>query len=286
LITGYSDLDSVISAINDGHIYQYIAKPWEPTQLEVTVAKASERFLLERELAKKNKDLEKAYTDLKSLDQAKSQFMMLINHELKTPLTAIMSYSELLAESELNDLQTRMISRIKEGSDRLNNLINDTLELLNAETGNIQKKQTEFSLGEILKMNISILTPRLGGRKIKASSEFENLRVLNDKKIIENILYRIIDNAIKFSPDGSEIQIHATQLESGRIGLKVSNEGKKLSQEIMENLTQPFFLNENALNHSTGTGLGLSICQAHLKNQNSRLYIESAENQFSVSFEL
>src|SRR5690606_19796812 len=90
LLTGYTDLDSVIAAINSGQVYRYITKPWDTRDLQITVDQAVEKFELESELKVKNEKLEKALTELKTLDQAKSQFMILINHELKTPLTSMM----------------------------------------------------------------------------------------------------------------------------------------------------------------------------------------------------
>ena len=105
LATGYADMKAVVDAINKGHIYNYIAKPWEPFDLENLIDKAAERFHLAEDLRRTNRQLQVALEDLKTLDAAKTQFMLLINHELKTPLTAILSFSELLKESSLSDEQ-------------------------------------------------------------------------------------------------------------------------------------------------------------------------------------
>lgn len=92
LLTGYTDMDSVIGAINSGQVYRYLTKPWDPVDLVNTVDKAVEKFNIRRELKEKNDALEKALSELKVLDEAKNQFMILINHELKTPLTVISSF--------------------------------------------------------------------------------------------------------------------------------------------------------------------------------------------------
>jgi two-component system, sensor histidine kinase and response regulator len=96
LLTGYTDIDSVISAINSGQIYRYVTKPWDPVDLANTVDKALERYELSAELKDKNAALEIALRELRSLDEAKSNFMILINHELKTPHTAMISFLDLL----------------------------------------------------------------------------------------------------------------------------------------------------------------------------------------------
>lgn len=88
LLTGYTDLESVIMAVNKGQIFRYVTKPWDPIDLTNSVDHAVDRFAIGAELDKKNKELMRTLEELKSLDVAKSNFMILINHELKTPLTS------------------------------------------------------------------------------------------------------------------------------------------------------------------------------------------------------
>ncbi|MCM2281913.1 MAG: response regulator, partial [Bdellovibrionaceae bacterium] len=99
LLTGYTDIESVIAAINSGQVYRYVTKPWDPVDLSNAVEKAVERYEIGEELREKNAALQNALEELQTLDEAKSNFMILINHELKTPLTAILSFGDLLAET-------------------------------------------------------------------------------------------------------------------------------------------------------------------------------------------
>src|SRR5580698_1811791 len=101
LLTGFSDVESVIAAINNGQIYRYITKPWDPTDLDVIVKRALDAYDLKTELKEKNIELVRALKELKTLDQAKSHFMILVGHELKTPLTTINSFLDLLKEDTL-----------------------------------------------------------------------------------------------------------------------------------------------------------------------------------------
>src|SRR6202012_3259788 len=96
LLTGYTDIESVIAAINSGQIYRYVTKPWDPVDLTNAVDKAIERYEMSAELKEKNAALEMALRELRVLDEAKSNFMILINHELKTPLTSMVSFLSLL----------------------------------------------------------------------------------------------------------------------------------------------------------------------------------------------
>ncbi|MEQ1722922.1 MAG: response regulator, partial [Pseudobdellovibrio sp.] len=101
LLTGYTDIESVIAAVNKGQIFRYLTKPWDAADLTNTTDQALEKYLLKTELKEKNNELQKALDELKSLDKAKNQFMILINHELKTPLTTILSFAGLLKETLL-----------------------------------------------------------------------------------------------------------------------------------------------------------------------------------------
>lgn len=100
LLTGYTEIESVIDAINRGNVYRYIAKPWDPEELKTIVKQADEAFRLRQEVETKNRELTKAVSDLKKLDQAKVRFLSLISHELNTPLTVMTSFLSILDEKK------------------------------------------------------------------------------------------------------------------------------------------------------------------------------------------
>ncbi len=135
LLTGYTDIESVIAAVNKGQIFRYITKPWDSIDLLNTVDQAAEKYFLKSELKEKNNELEVALSELKNLDKAKNQFMILINHELKTPLTAILSFASLLKETSLSEEQTLFVDRIGRSSEKLKNIIEDVLLIVKGEVG-------------------------------------------------------------------------------------------------------------------------------------------------------
>lgn len=285
LLTGYTDIDSVIGAINNGEVYKYMTKPWDPVDLLNTTEKASEKFTLRRELQQKNKELEVAYEELKTLDQAKNQFMVLINHELKTPLTVIMSFLDLLKESKVDDEQSLYIGKIQKGVDRLEKLVNDVLELVSAETGitKVNKKKIKCNdLSEKLKTQFAEkMTSKEQSLKINANVDSFKA----DPAVIEQVLVRILDNACKFGKKSEPIHLGFSQDADG-VRVSVKNTGKSLNKKMIENILKPFTLDENMLNHSEGLGLGLSLSQALLKTHDSYLEILSEKDQVEVSFVL
>lgn len=286
LLTGYTDIESVVAAINSGQIYRYVTKPWDPVDLANAVDKAVERYEIGEELVEKNIALQKALDELQTLDQAKSQFMILVNHELKTPLTSMLSFAELLAETKLDDEQKRMLSRIQSAALRLQDMINDALEYVSAETAQLKLEiksvsaRNLFEEGSIPSSVLKLATDR--GLRFRYS--VENSKINCDEKIIRNVFRRLIHNAAKFAESGSDVEIHG-RTRGERFEVSIVNRGGPIDERQIERLMKPFTLNENALNHSVGTGLGLSVCQALLKLHGSKLDFSSKDSLIEVKFD-
>jgi signal transduction histidine kinase len=286
LLTGYTDVESIVDSINSGEVYRYLTKPWDPIDLKNTVDKAIEKYNLRQELIIKNNQLEKALEELKTLDQAKSNFMILMNHELKTPLTVITSYLDLLKESSLNEEQKLYVDRLDKSRARLQVLVDLSLELISAETGliKIQKKKVK-SL--VLRTEAESVFSKLENKKsIKLESEFEEGIVLVDLEILKKVLFHLLDNAVKFSDSNSLVQIKLLKSSTSGFRLEISNQGPTLGAKVIEKIMKPFSLDENVMNHSKGLGLGLSVTQALLKAHGSGLKIESSKGITTVTIEL
>lgn len=286
LLTGYTDIESVVSAVNTGQIYRYLSKPWDPIDLQATVDQAVERFLLARELKEKNSELESAYKELKSLDQAKNQFMVLINHELKTPLTSIISFSDLLKEMHLNEEQSLCLNRIQKATERLRNLVDDVLLVVGSETKTLKAKPHAF---ESSVMDLSLpdhlnLLLKQKGQKIETT--LLNKKIIADPNLLRQVFVRLIHNAVKFGRNESVILLRSELTSPHRMKFCVSNEGSPISPDVIDKILKPFFIDENVMNHSVGMGLGLAVCQAILKAHGSSLEIQNNTTGVVVSFEL
>lgn len=334
LLTGYTDVESVIDAINSGEIYRYITKPWDPVDLANTIDRAIEKFDLSAELKEKNIALKKAFDELKTLDDAKNNFMVLINHELKTPLTVILSFLELTLETALDEDQKKYLNRIGQSADRLKKIIDDVLAFVSAETGlmRIAKKKVSSAklIAEVVARYEREAQAKLGDAGVKtgspagakagagttkdasktsASAKHEGeLRAKHDagkgaasKKIIQpqidvdvkldpnvitEVIYRLLDNAMKFGVANTNVVIDVQSSDPHIVEFSVTNEGPALAPETIEKILKPFTLDEDILKHSQGLGLGLSLTQALLKRHSSSLGIESHQNRVRASFKI
>ncbi|RYZ79323.1 MAG: response regulator, partial [Proteobacteria bacterium] len=184
LLTGYTDIESVISAVNQGQIYRYLSKPWDSVDLTNTVDQAIEKYDISKELKKKNIELAKALNELKTLDKAKSNFMILINHELKTPLTSILSFIGLLNESNLDDEQKLFVNRISRGADKLKSIIDDVLLIVRAETRLLKTNFVAATFSPMEKLLNPEVANVLGYKHQTLVEKNMNAPALADKELI------------------------------------------------------------------------------------------------------
>ncbi len=285
LLTGYTDLESVIMAVNKGQIFRYLTKPWDPVDLTNTVDHAIEHFAMGQELKQKNAELAKAFEELRSLDVAKSNFMILINHELKTPLTSILSFASLLAESKLDEEEKMMVNRINRSAERLKSLVDDVLLIVRAETNQlkIDKQPTIFTqFEENLNKEIQDLLTK---KHITIVNKLEPVSVPADVRLIKQVVQRLLHNAAKFGTESSEIQLES-KTDGKFVRFSIANKGPFLPTSVMNKIMKPFFIDEDVMHHSTGTGLGLTICQSILKSHNSSLQFRNIDQGVLVYFDL
>jgi len=281
LLTGYTDLESVIEAVNKGQIHRYLTKPWDPVDLQQTVDQAVEKFELGQILERKNHELELALSELKTLDQAKTQFMLLINHELKTPLTTMLSFLELLKESSLTEEQNHFVGRIEKSSDRLRLLIEDVLLLMRCETNQIRTHNQDLRIAQLVQDIPETLQSQLQKKQQKVSLQLEFDSIHMDRFFAQELFKRILHNASKFGSENSLIDVRS-KLRLDCVQIEILNRGSQFDLKKTAQLINPFYLDESMMHHSVGTGLGLSISQSLLKKYNSALEFDNVNGTEAV----
>ena len=284
LLTGYTDIESVIDAVNLGQIFRYLTKPWDPLDLINTVTQAANKYHLKLELREKNQKLEAALEELKNLDRVKNQFMILINHELKTPLTTILSFASLLKETELSEEQNLFTDRIQRSSDKLKSIIDDVLLIVKGEVGLIPAKLAPVSADSFAaQLPVEVQqSMKAKNQTLKFNSNLEKLEV--DAHLTQMAFTRALHNATKFGLPDSEITVLCYADAKHRAIISIENKGPQISEQLIENIMKPFQLDENVMNHSVGMGLGLTICNTLLKAQNGELRLSNNPSGVSVFF--
>lgn len=268
LLTGYTDIDSVIDAINRGHIYRYIAKPWDPEEFKITLKQANEAFQLRKELEEKNRALEKSLSELSLLDKAKARFLSLISHELNTPLTVLQSFMSLLSQSQAElskDLQ-KSVSALSGAVHRFSEIVTEVLTYTRLESAG-KLKLGQIDLDKQVKKMIEDTRTACHSRKIQVKYESDNLgKETFDWEKMELALDRIITSIIERAKPDSEIDLKAKN-ESGRLILSFAWNGDPLPA----NAFKPFETGSPELHHHKNLGLSLAIAKLIIEGHGGKI---------------
>lgn len=243
--------------------------------------KVEERTMILREaideLEKTKDELNDALVKEKELNDLKSRFVSLVSHEFRTPLAGVMSSLSLVRQyGEKNDFekQQKHIERIKESVNGLTDILNDLLSLSRLEEGKVAVNYEQISLEEFVSDIAKDLDTAITKRDQKIIyTHTGEADVILDKKIIKHILFNLISNAIKFSPEGKKINV-ATIADKNRIVFTVKDEGMGISKEDQQHLFERFFRGHNVSNIQ-GTGLGLNIVAKYVEMLKGKINFES-----------
>ena len=270
--------------------FQYLA-----IRNDITQRKSAEEEIirinkdLERKVKERTLELTDALEREKELSELKSRFVTLASHEFRTPLSAILSSASLIAyykEREQDDKRQKHIDRIKASVGNLTDILDRFLSLEKLERGKIEITNIQFNLYEFIEDTISELDGMLQkkGQKINFFYTGET-EIVQDKKILRNILLNLLSNASKYSGDENQIYLIAA-VGTNHISISVRDEGIGIPEEAQKQLFGKFFRAGNA-SHVEGTGLGLNIVKKYVELINGSIHFTSKQNEgtaFVVEF--
>jgi len=262
-----------------------------------------------KRLQEKNRELEKMNLKLKELDLLKSNFLATISHELKTPLTSIIGYSEMLLEGlagGINEEQGTYLSTIMTKSEELLKLIGNILEMAKIESSAVQLELTPSDPGAILENAVDTLRPqaRKAGIHLVSKTQIGMPKILVDSDKLRQALVNILSNAVKFTGNDGRIIALADLIEDHSISLKTEAEqifgaeprpmirytvldsGIGISRDQLDRIFLSFYqVDGSATRGYGGVGLGLSIARALVEAHGGRILVKSATgrgSQFTV----
>ncbi|MFW5986934.1 MAG: PAS domain S-box protein, partial [Methanohalophilus sp.] len=220
-------------------------------------------------------------------DRTKSEFMATMSHELRTPLNSIIGFSQMLIElygNELTAVQKKYISNILNSGENLLHLINDILDISKIESG---KKKVEPEFLEIQETlhDVNILIKPLAFQKdIEVDIDYEkaNRFLYADIIMFKQIIYNLLNNAVKFTPKNGKIQMIA-QSHDGETVFSVADNGIGIPEDKKEMIFEPFKQIDSAKNRRyEGTGLGLALVRNYVKMHGGNVWVESEEGKGST----
>ena len=317
-ITGYSRKELLAMSALD--LYE---EPRQKTQFLRRVSNSKKVFKLEFKLKKKNNDgIDVAVTDtlvrdgqgaviyldglleditehnkllagiienetLKKVSVSKSDLLANVSHELRTPLTSIKGSIESLIATDVEwskKQQLDFLQSANEEADRLAFLINDLLVMSKIDSSKMALDRHNYSLNEILDSAGTILSRITVKHNLKIRLFPELPPVYVDKIRIAQVITNLVENATKFSAEGSRIVIEAA-LNDDNLLISVEDRGIGMSLEVVGNLFDRFYQADQAVSGKTrGTGLGLAICKGIVEAHGGKIWVESQEGKGSIFY--
>lgn len=222
-------------------------------------------------------------TQLRRLGNLRQEFSANVSHELKTPLSSILAYTETLRAGAIHNSGTneRFVEEIHKQAERLNHLIQDLLSLARIELG---KEALEINPVPILQMaetSISDFAEAAAAKNVSivVVTASRELCVLSDEEALRQILDNLIDNAVKYSPAGGEVRLSWSHRETCAV-IEVSDQGPGIAQEHQQRIFERFYRVDRARSRELGgTGLGLSIVKHLVQAMNGEVEVVSIQKQ-------
>ncbi|OGO28059.1 MAG: hypothetical protein A2Z16_04175 [Chloroflexi bacterium RBG_16_54_18] len=216
-------------------------------------------------------------THLKELDRIKSEFVNTVSHDLRSPLTAILGYIELIERvGPVNEQQLEFIRRVELSVQNITALINDLLDLGRIEAGFDARKEI-VPLPALVDLTVDSLLPRFeDNAQLLVVDIPQNLpAVLGNPIRLRQMLVNLITNALKYTQAGGEIRVSA-QAEGGQVILQVSDDGLGIPLAEQPYIFDKFYRASNVAREVSGTGLGLAIVKSIVDNHQGRIWVKSS----------
>lgn len=217
---------------------------------------------------------------LKMLDRLKSDFIHTISHDLRSPLTAIMGYVELLDRvGPLNEQQKQFVKHVQNSAQNITTLVNDLLDLGRIEAG-FDARKDEVSLEQILQFTADNLGRQIIDKKLDFRVQVEpDIPILRGNPIrLRQMVDNLLVNAVKYTPEGGKVNIHLRR-EDSQVIFEVADTGVGIPPTDQPHIFEKFYRASNVPKGTQGTGLGLAIVRSIVENHQGRIWVESNEGR-------
>ncbi len=216
-------------------------------------------------------------TDVRRLEEMRNLFLSSVSHELRTPLTIIKGFAATLLETSEDESLKKPLTRIDTEADRLTRLVQDLLELTRLRSLTLSLELAPVQPEEIVEDVVDLLRPQAERRELKLTFESGEKHTLNaDRDRLKQVAINLIDNALKFTPDGGAVTVRTTRSDAGW-QLEVQDTGPGIPAEDLPLLFDHFFRSKDThLRSIKGTGLGLAIVKEIVTRHGGSVGAESA----------
>ena len=299
LLTGYTDIGTLIDAINAGHVYHYLTKPWEPQALRLVVRRGLERYEAEADRRRLLSDLEQAYQRARRETEQKSRLLTVASHELGTPLHILASALEFLSESELPRPARTWLDTATRNAEWLARGLAQMATAARCANRELRLRPIPTDLTVLLNRLRASFAPIVVARQLTLQCNVEEaLPVLNaDPLWLERALFNLLSNAVRFTPDGGVIRL-AARVTQGAVEISVSDTGIGIDAQLLDVVFEPLSAAGGDIQLHTsgrfefgarGLGLGLAITKEIIAHHGGSIAVCSESgvgSRFTVTLPL
>lgn len=298
ILTGYTDIEAVIGAINDGQVFRYVTKPWNPNELDSIIREAFEKYelitnnrklmhslqesntTLEAKVKARTLELEKLNDRLSELNIEKNKYIGMVAHDLRNPIGVAASFSDILIEDYDGldkENQLEYLEQINKNCNFSLNLIHDFLDTSKIEAGIFDLNLTFQEYVSFVKRNIvqNEILAKNKSQEIIITTDHSNIAACFDENKIQQVLNNLLSNAIKYSFPNTKIEIDISAT-TDEITTKIIDQGQGIPEEELMKLFNPFQTTSvKSTANEKSTGLGLAIVKKIIEAHRGKLKVES-----------
>ncbi len=278
LMTAHASLDMAVKAIQ-ADIYDYLIKPLDTGHLKRSLANALAATRLSLDNKRLVQHLTQANEQLERASELKTKFLSIVTHDLRTPLTSIRGYAQLLQfQRGLSpEHATQFLSTIINESDHMGSLVSDLMDVVSIEAGKLRVEMEDAAFGDVLGPVIARMKPLAHQKKIRLETNAVpgGPPTLNlDHRRIDQVLTNLVGNAFKHTPPEGRVTV-AVKREGEFLRVEVSDTGEGIPSESLTRIFDQFFQVEAHASKKEGLGLGLTIAREIIHAHGGEIGAES-----------
>jgi PAS domain S-box-containing protein len=223
---------------------------------------------------------------IKELDRLKSDFVHTVSHDLRSPLTSVLGYTELLERvGPLNEQQRDFLQKLQGSVHHITTLVNDLLDLGRLEAG-FDTRREHVQLEGVLNYTVDTFDAQIKKKNIELSVEMDDdlLPIRANPIRIRQMLDNLVGNAIKYSPEGGRIQITVRHMSDQQLIIEVKDSGPGIPSNEQGRIFEKFYRASNVPAKAAGSGLGLAIVKSIVESHQGRVWVESTIGQGAAFF--
>lgn len=279
IITGYDEERQTFDGrlhLNSGLVLDYALVPLPNAQMMLTFVNITDSAKVEKALTDKNEALQKA-------DALKNDFVKHVSYELRSPLTNIIGFTDLLRTPELgrlNEKQSEYVDHISSSSALLLTIVNDILDLTTVDAGIMQLDMDRLDIRRLIDEAAALIADRMKENRVLLSVDLDDGvgTMVADQQRLKQILFKLLNNAANYAPEDSVVTL-SCQRDDGDVVFSVSDSGPGIPKDVLDSVFNRFETHNVEGRRSSGAGLGLSIVDSFISLHNGTVEVISDEGE-------